>query len=170
MPFPSPAIVPPDAALETRQELFETAWRHCKPEAPLPGWAEFLLPPGRPCTPDFVFLLVQTDIEFRIKAGRAALLAESYFGHPRLQLPDAGLDGARQVELIRWEYQQRWKRGDRVTRGEYGLAGEPVSAWQEPWRVRAGRWVKRHRTLVTSGVACPTACCRWTWKAVRIRS
>jgi serine/threonine protein kinase len=33
------------------------------------------------------------------------------------------------------------------------LAGEPVSAWREPLSVRAARWVRRHRTLVTSGVA-----------------
>jgi serine/threonine-protein kinase len=36
---------------------------------------------------------------------------------------------------------------------EHWLAGEPVKAWPEPWRVRAGRWLKRHRTFVTSGVA-----------------
>jgi serine/threonine-protein kinase len=33
------------------------------------------------------------------------------------------------------------------------LAGEPVSAWPEPWSVRARRWVGRHRTLVTSAAA-----------------
>ncbi len=33
------------------------------------------------------------------------------------------------------------------------LAGEPVSAWREPLSVRTARWVRRHRTLVTSGVA-----------------
>jgi tetratricopeptide (TPR) repeat protein/tRNA A-37 threonylcarbamoyl transferase component Bud32 len=35
---------------------------------------------------------------------------------------------------------------------ERWLADEPVTAYREPWRVRAGRWVRRHRTLVT-GVA-----------------
>ena len=34
---------------------------------------------------------------------------------------------------------------------ERHLAGEAVSAWREPWPVRARRWVARHRTLVTSG-------------------
>ena len=29
-------------------------------------------------------------------------------------------------------------------------ADEPVSAWPEPWFVRAGRWVRRHKTLVAS--------------------
>jgi serine/threonine-protein kinase len=33
------------------------------------------------------------------------------------------------------------------------LAGEPVAAYREPWTVRAGRWVKRHRVLVTSAAA-----------------
>jgi serine/threonine-protein kinase len=36
---------------------------------------------------------------------------------------------------------------------EHWLAGEPVRAWPEPWPVRVSRWLKRHRTLVTSGVA-----------------
>jgi serine/threonine-protein kinase len=36
---------------------------------------------------------------------------------------------------------------------EHWLADEPVSAWREPWTVRARRWVGRHRTLVTSAVA-----------------
>ncbi|MCR9116780.1 MAG: protein kinase [bacterium] len=30
------------------------------------------------------------------------------------------------------------------------LAGEPVSAWREPLTVRAGRWMRKHRTLATS--------------------
>jgi serine/threonine-protein kinase len=33
---------------------------------------------------------------------------------------------------------------------EAWLADEPVSAWREPWRVRTRRWMRRHRTLVTS--------------------
>jgi serine/threonine-protein kinase len=33
------------------------------------------------------------------------------------------------------------------------LAGEPVSAYPEPWVMRARRWMGRHRTLVTSGAA-----------------
>jgi hypothetical protein len=37
---------------------------------------------------------------------------------------------------------------------EHWLADEPVSAYREPWRTRAGRWVRRQRTLVSSvGVA-----------------
>jgi serine/threonine-protein kinase len=33
------------------------------------------------------------------------------------------------------------------------LAGEPVTAYREPLTVRAGRWVKRHRVLVSSAAA-----------------
>jgi eukaryotic-like serine/threonine-protein kinase len=36
---------------------------------------------------------------------------------------------------------------------EHWLADEPVSAWREPWRVRARRWLSRHRTLVTTAAA-----------------
>jgi serine/threonine-protein kinase len=36
---------------------------------------------------------------------------------------------------------------------ERWLADEPVTAYREPWPARAGRWLRRHRTLVTSGVA-----------------
>jgi tetratricopeptide (TPR) repeat protein/tRNA A-37 threonylcarbamoyl transferase component Bud32 len=35
---------------------------------------------------------------------------------------------------------------------QHWLAGEPVAAYREPWPARAGRWVRRHRVLVT-GVA-----------------
>jgi serine/threonine protein kinase len=31
---------------------------------------------------------------------------------------------------------------------EHWLADEPVTAWREPWSVKAGRWLGRHRTLV----------------------
>jgi hypothetical protein len=36
---------------------------------------------------------------------------------------------------------------------EHWLAGEPVSAWPEPWALRARRWLERHRTLVAAGLA-----------------
>jgi serine/threonine-protein kinase len=32
---------------------------------------------------------------------------------------------------------------------ERWLADEPVAAYREPWRVRLGRWMRRHRTAVT---------------------
>jgi serine/threonine protein kinase/tetratricopeptide (TPR) repeat protein len=36
---------------------------------------------------------------------------------------------------------------------EHWLADEPVSAWPEPWPVKARRWLNRHRTLVTTTAA-----------------
>ncbi len=36
---------------------------------------------------------------------------------------------------------------------ERWLADEPVSAWKEPWPVKARRWIGRHRTWVLTGVA-----------------
>ena len=36
---------------------------------------------------------------------------------------------------------------------ERWMADEPVTAWREPRSVRARRWVKKHRTLVTSATA-----------------
>jgi serine/threonine-protein kinase len=37
------------------------------------------------------------------------------------------------------------------------LADEPLSAYREPWGVRAGRWVKRRRVLVASAAASATS-------------
>ena len=36
---------------------------------------------------------------------------------------------------------------------ERWLANEPVSAWREPWPVRARRWLGRHQTTVTAAAA-----------------
>src|SRR5262249_61431614 len=36
---------------------------------------------------------------------------------------------------------------------EHWLADEPVGAYREPWPVRAGRWARRHRTLLTTPAA-----------------
>src|SRR5207248_9565673 len=36
---------------------------------------------------------------------------------------------------------------------ERWLAGGPVRSWREPLRMRARRWVSRHRTLTTATVA-----------------
>jgi WD40 repeat protein/tRNA A-37 threonylcarbamoyl transferase component Bud32 len=36
---------------------------------------------------------------------------------------------------------------------EHWLAGEPVSAWREPWSATALRWLGRHRTLVTAAAS-----------------
>jgi len=36
---------------------------------------------------------------------------------------------------------------------EHWLADEPVSAWREPFSIRARRWMRRHRTAMTGGTA-----------------
>jgi len=36
---------------------------------------------------------------------------------------------------------------------DHWLADEPISAWREPWWVRARRWVSRHRTPVAAAAA-----------------
>jgi tetratricopeptide (TPR) repeat protein/tRNA A-37 threonylcarbamoyl transferase component Bud32 len=36
---------------------------------------------------------------------------------------------------------------------EHWLGGEPVTAYREPWAVRSGRWMRRHRTMVTATAA-----------------
>jgi serine/threonine-protein kinase len=36
---------------------------------------------------------------------------------------------------------------------EHWLAGEPVGAWQEPWSVRAQRWLLRHRVRLSAAAA-----------------
>src|SRR5215471_19178349 len=105
--MPAPQAPLPTTQADTpdlHHERFEAAWRGRKPGESPPCWEAFLPPPGGACTPDFVYLLLQTDIELRVKAGLPALLAESYFRHARLQAEDARLDAARQQELIRWEY------------------------------------------------------------------
>src|SRR6185437_115916 len=71
--------------------------------------------------------LLQTDIKGRIELELPGLLSERYFEHPCLQRAAMRLDAGQQVELIRWEYQQRWHFGDRAQRGDY-LAAFPQYA------------------------------------------
>jgi serine/threonine protein kinase len=118
-PETSLSTVPPPVTFERRQELFESNWRSWRPGLPLPRWQDFLPTSGEPCTSDHILLLLGADIEFRVKAGQPALLAETYFQHQRLALPDARLSDEQQRELIHWEYQQRWNRGERVPRQVY---------------------------------------------------
>jgi formylglycine-generating enzyme required for sulfatase activity len=100
-------------------EALEAAWLAWRPGAEAPRWQEFLPGPGQVVGPEAVFLLLQLDIEFRAKAGLPGLLHEQYFQHPRLSKQDARLEPDRQAELVRWEYQHRWKRGRRACRGDY---------------------------------------------------
>jgi serine/threonine-protein kinase len=50
--------------------------------------------------------------------------------------------------------EDRYRGPDEVaTEIEHWLADEPVQAFSEPWRARAGRWARRHRTLVSTVAA-----------------
>jgi tetratricopeptide (TPR) repeat protein len=104
------STVPSGASLERRHELFDSVWRSWRAGAPLPRWQDFLPASEESCTSEYVQLLLGMDIEYRVKAGQPALLAEPYFQHDRLLRPDARLDDEQQRELIRWEYQQRWQK------------------------------------------------------------
>jgi serine/threonine-protein kinase len=115
----SSASLAPDATLEALQEAFADAWEAAAAGAPAPSWTDFLPPQGQPCSPEFVLLLLQTDIEYRLKAGQTILSPELYFQHPRLLAASVVLDAAQQVEVIHWEYTQRWKGGERVRRQAY---------------------------------------------------
>jgi tetratricopeptide (TPR) repeat protein len=118
----SPATDPSLTAEVAWGEPLEAAWRAWRDGQPPPRWHDFLPAPGRPCPAEQVVFLMQMDIEFRVQAGLPALLAEPYFRHPCLEQAGTRLDDAQQRELIRWEYQQRWKNGDRVARADYQAA------------------------------------------------
>jgi serine/threonine-protein kinase len=50
--------------------------------------------------------------------------------------------------------EDRYRGPDELaTEIEHWLADEPVQAFAEPWRARAGRWARRHRTLVSTVAA-----------------
>ncbi len=103
-------------------EALEDAWRAWRPGQEPPRWPDFLPAPGRPCPAEQAFYLVQTDLEFRARAGLPGLLGQPYFRHPRLVQAGVRLGAAQQVELIRWEYQQRWQGGDRARAADYRAA------------------------------------------------
>jgi serine/threonine protein kinase/Flp pilus assembly protein TadD len=107
---------------DVRSARFEAAWLNRKADQPPPRWQDYLPGDGEPSSANLVYLLLQMDIECRVKAGLSALLTELYFQHPRLQRADAHLDSERQRELIRWEYQQRWQNGQRALRADYQAA------------------------------------------------
>jgi tetratricopeptide (TPR) repeat protein/tRNA A-37 threonylcarbamoyl transferase component Bud32 len=109
-------------ASEVRLNRFEAAWRTWRSGEPTPRWQEHLPADDEPCHPILIFDLLQLDIEYRIKAGLPALLAEPYFAHPCLQREDARLDADKQVELIRWEYGLRRQIGQTVRPAEYQAA------------------------------------------------
>jgi hypothetical protein len=112
-------LLPADDALAARQQAFERAWLGAVQGGPSPSWVDFLPPEGQACSSEFLLLLIQTDIEYRLRSGQTALLTDCYFQHPRVQAAGAGLAQEQQVEVIRWEYAQRWQRGQRARRQDY---------------------------------------------------
>jgi tetratricopeptide (TPR) repeat protein len=54
---------------------------------------------------------------------------------------------------------------------ERWLADEPVSAWPEPWHLRAARWARKHRTLCASAAAAVVILAlslgAWSWSESR---
>ncbi|HZV06064.1 MAG TPA: tetratricopeptide repeat protein [Gemmataceae bacterium] len=109
-------------ASEFRLNRFEAAWLAWRPGDPIPDWRQHLPATEEPCSSVRIFVLLQMDIQNRIKAKIPALLGEHYFAVPRLQREDAQLDDVQQVELIQWEYLQRLKNGERPRRAEYEAA------------------------------------------------
>lgn len=102
-------------AASSPRGLFEGAWQIWRPGDSVPRWDRHLPQSG---DIEAVCNLIQTDIEFRVKAGMPALLSERYFYHPQLK----GLlefDISRKAELVRWEYQLRWRNKQRVRRQDY---------------------------------------------------
>jgi serine/threonine protein kinase len=53
---------------------------------------------------------------------------------------------------------------------EHWLADEPVAAYPEPWHLPARRWMRRHRTLVTSVMATAVMAAVGLWVALAIRA
>jgi serine/threonine protein kinase len=119
MPDTNPQDTLDTKSSEARLNRFETVWLAWRAGESVPRWQEYLPADDEPCDPKLIFHLLRMDIESRVKARLPALLSEQYFEHPRLQRPDALLDGKQQVDLIHWEYQQRWNQRDAVRRIEY---------------------------------------------------
>jgi serine/threonine-protein kinase len=103
------------APWEARLVDFERAWRDRPTGSPPPRWQDFLPPSGQPCPDAFLRWLLATDIECRIDAGLPALLDQPYFEDQRL----GGMQPQMVAELVRQEYQLRWRRGQRARRREY---------------------------------------------------
>ncbi|MBY0396674.1 MAG: serine/threonine protein kinase, partial [Thermoleophilia bacterium] len=94
-------------------ERLEAAWKARAAGGDPPRWADFL--PAGLIDPDEALCLLQIDVEFRARAGLPGLLSEPYFD----KVP---LDADREAELIRWEYQQRWKHDRRARVRDYAAA------------------------------------------------
>jgi WD40 repeat protein/tRNA A-37 threonylcarbamoyl transferase component Bud32 len=63
------------------------------------------------------------------------------------------LDAVCRKAMALWPDQRYGSALELAADMERWLADEPVSAWPEPWAVRARRWLGRHRTFMTSSAA-----------------
>jgi serine/threonine protein kinase len=137
MPEPVSTAAPGDTRKLAWWERLERAWRGWREDQPPPDWRAFLPAANDSCDADRIQYLLQMDIEHRVKAGLPALLAEPYFSDPRVRQLPAQLSADQQAELIRWEYQQRWKTGQRARRSDYAAAlpqhAEFVSELRPRW-------------------------------------
>jgi tetratricopeptide (TPR) repeat protein/tRNA A-37 threonylcarbamoyl transferase component Bud32 len=115
---PSPLDSALESALTSHLEALERAWERVSPDSLPPRWQDYL-PPSGPCPVAFLFGLLSADVVGRIRAGKPALLAEPYFEDLRLHAM-AGLEADRLLAmLVRREYRERWRRGDRARLHEY---------------------------------------------------
>jgi serine/threonine-protein kinase len=71
---------------------------------------------------------------------------------PRQHVPEtpAALEAVCLKALARKPAQRYATARELATEVEQWLADEPVRAWREPWRLRVGRWVRRHQSLVAA--------------------
>ncbi len=77
------------------------------------------------------------------------------FPPPRQRKPDVprALEAVCQKAMARQPDQRYAGALELAADLEHWLADEPVRAWREPWPVRAGRWLRRHRLKVAAAVA-----------------
>jgi serine/threonine protein kinase/tetratricopeptide (TPR) repeat protein len=88
----------------------------------------------------------------------AAILRRVQNGeYPAPRKVDSSIDAALEaicVKAMALEPEDRYHSARELAQDvERWLAGEPVTAWREPFSVQARRWVRRHRTLVSSMTA-----------------
>jgi tetratricopeptide (TPR) repeat protein len=116
--FPSGRDDTLGSALVSHLEALQQAWERCTPTQASPRWQDYL-PPSGACPAEFLLGLLSADILGRIRAGQPALLAEPYFDDARLR-EAAGADADQLLaQLVRQEYKECWRRGQRPRRSDY---------------------------------------------------
>lgn|GEM_PF-3124645 len=126
-------------------EQFEFAWSRWKPGQPAPSWSEYLNKEPSSDAEAFVNLL-QIDIEHRINSGMPALLEQRYFEHIRHTNGTTQIQPEHKLELIRWEFQQRWKRGERARQNDYARLFPELA--EEITKLRARSTCSRCRSQI----------------------